>query len=595
MAGRGKKSVKGRAAPRLGPAIILFLSALAFGWSLAEWPMGAFGPPTRPSGVGPFLGWAPAGALYFLLGYGAYLVPLFLLLAVYPFLALPSSRRRTLLLRGLLLVLLGACWSSVVNQAHFMGYQAGGLLGDLFAKALEGLLGPKYWGWAGLGLLLLLTPPAAGLSWKILVLPLKLFFSPARRAEKKRKKKEKTEDGPEGPPPREGPARGKRKEIPSQVYPEPAGKSPLPLSILPGPPPSAGEREATLERDLPAMAEKIARVAAQVAKVEIEPLPGESRVGLSSLTLAFRKAPGERRTVTRLEKALKDIGLELGRSPVRLELGEVLKFQLPLKEVERTFVWTRPLLEECPPTKGPPQYVLGRTQEGNPYLLDAEKAVHVLVAGETGGGKSVLLHAMIFSLLFRYPPDGVWLALADFKGTEFHRYRGCPHLWHPPCLDEGDFPALQARLVEEMARRKEIVRKDPAARLPYLFVFLDEFSGLDTRPLVKLFAQARAFRIRFVLATQYPKASVVTTEIKANLTTRIALSLRDGYASRTVLDSSDATTLSGAGDCLVQEGGTLTRIQVPWVRDESRGGESELAALVEFLSKNPLPGKGKRL
>jgi len=336
---------------------------------------------------------------------------------------------------------------------------------------------------------------------------------------------------------------------------------------------------------LPAMAEKIARVAGEVARVGLEPLPGESRVGLSSITLAFRKTPGEKRSVTRLEKALKDIGLELGRSPVRLELGEILKFQLPLKKEERTFVWVEPLLRECPAAEGPPSYVLGRTQDGGPCLLDAEKAVHILVAGETGGGKSVLLHAMIFSLLFRYPPSGVWLALADFKGTEFHRYRRCPHLWHPPCLSEGDFPALQARLEEEMERRKKVVREDPAARLPYLFVFLDEFSGLDTRPLIRLFAQARAFRIRFILATQYPKASVVTTEIKANLTTRIALALRDGYASRTVLDSSDATTLTGAGDCLVQEGGGLTRVQVPWVRDESRGEGSELKALVAYLSR----------
>ncbi len=576
-----KKTGKGRGrdrSPRLGWALIFFLAALVLGWSLAEWPMGVFGPPPRPEGVGPFLGWAPAGVLYTLLGFAAYLVPLFLLLALYPLLAMDSRRRKLLLLRGVLLVFLAACWAEVVNQAHFMGYQSGGILGDLFGRALESLLGPKFWGWAGLGILLLLTPPAAGLRLGTLLLPFRLFFSRAperkgRKEEGRAQPSKREEDRPPSPAP-----------PPVASPPEPAGKEPLPLSILPDPPEKKGGPGPGPE-DLPPLAARVARVAHEVAGIRIEPLPGESHIGLSSLVLAFRKAPEERRSVTRLEKALKDIGLELGRSPVRLELGDVLRFQLPLKKEERSFVGLKPLLEECPPRKGPPLYVLGRTQEGEPFLLDAEKAVHILVAGETGGGKSVLLHAMIFSLLFRYPPSGVWLALADFKGTEFHRYAGAPHLWHPPCLNEGEFPALQARLEAEMERRKKIVRADPAARLPYLFVFLDEFSGLDTRGLVRLFAQARAFRIRFVMATQYPKASVVTTEIKANLTTRVALSLRDGYASRTVLDSSDATTLSGAGDCLVQEGGGLTRIQVPWVRDESHGDESELKALVDYLTR----------
>ncbi len=580
---KGKNS--GPRGSRPGLAALFLLAALGLGWSLASWPMGTFGPPSRPEGIGPFLGWLPAGVCYFLLGLAAYAVPVLLLLGAYPLLAVREKRaRRNLFFRGLLLLLLASFWAAVVNQARFMGYDAGGLLGDLFGKALAGIFGPRYWGWVGLGVLLLLTPPVLGLSPAKLLLPLRLFF--ARPPEKKKGTGKK--EGPRAPSaeaPGKDSASQKAPAGPVPSPPLPSGQKPLPLSILPVPPAGAGNPGAALAEALPAMAEKLARVAEEVAKVALEPLPGESRVGLSSITLAFRKAPGEKRSVTRLEKALKDIGLELGRSPVRLELGEILKFQLPLKKEERAFVWAGPLLRECPPVEGPPSYVLGRTQEGGPYLLDAEKAVHILVAGETGGGKSVLLHAMIFSLLFRYPPSGVWLALADFKGTEFHRYRRCPHLWHPPCLSEGDFPALQARLEEEMERRKKVVREDPAARLPYLFVFLDEFSGLDTRPLIRLFAQARAFRIRFILATQYPKASVVTTEIKANLTTRIALALRDGYASRTVLDSSDATTLGGAGDCLVQEGGRLTRIQVPWVRDESQGDQSELKALVEYLSR----------
>ncbi len=588
--GKGKKR-SGTARP--GLALLLFVAALGLGWSLAAWPMGPFGPPSRPEGTLPFLGWAPAGVFYFVFGLAAYLVPILLFLGVYLLLAVVPTRRKRLVLRGLLLLFLASCWAETANQAHFMGYDTGGVLGDLFGKALKGILGPRWWGWGGFGVLLLLTPPAAGLPLRVLLVPFRLFFAgPGKEAKTKESRAGRAGTGPgradKSPSPsRPGPTPEKTAPPPPAVPPEPSGDSPLPLSLLPGPPPGEEEAREALEKALPETAARIASVAREIAGVGIEPLLEDSHVGLGSITLAFRKAPGEKRSVTRLEKALKDIGLELGRSPVRLELGEILRFELPLKKEERSFVPIKPLLEALPARKGPPLYVLGRTQEGKPFLLDAEKAVHVLVAGETGGGKSVLLHAMIFSLLFRYPPAGVWIALADFKGTEFHRYRGCPHLWHPPCLNEEEFPPLQARLESEMERRKALVRKDPAARLPYLFVFLDEFSGLDTKPLVRLFAQARAFRIRFVLATQYPKASVVTTEIKANLTTRIALSLRDGYASRTVLDSSDATTLSGAGDCLVQEGGRLTRIQVPWVRDESHGEESELAALVKYLSEKP--------
>ncbi|MCR5084948.1 MAG: hypothetical protein K6A65_05540, partial [Succinivibrionaceae bacterium] len=272
-------------------------------------------------------------------------------------------------------------------------------------------------------------------------------------------------------------------------------------------------------------------------------------------------------------------------------------------------------------------FCLGCDQSGQPIIEDLAKAPHLLVAGATGAGKSSGVNAILISLLLKRSPEELRLVLIDPKTVEFTRYEGLPHLITPIITDVVDqSPAALQWLIDEQERRYALIsrfkvnqvktlnqmireanargeqlydpmwdasmggRPEVLRPLPSIVLVVDEWADLvmassarkrgsmpiDTY-IQRLAAKARAAGIHIVLATQTPRAEVVTGLIKANLPSRIAFTVAQGLDSRVILDESGAESLLGRGDMLVKYNNAPTfRAQAPLVTDEDVGHCVEL-------------------
>ena len=230
---------------------------------------------------------------------------------------------------------------------------------------------------------------------------------------------------------------------------------------------------------------------------------------------------------------------------------------------------------------------------------------HVLVAGATGSGKSVLINSFISSLLFRASPSEVKLILIDPKRVEFSSYSDIPHL-HTPVIVEPDKALAALRwAVSEMERRYKLFENARVRNiagyndlsgfqaLPYLVIIVDEFADLMhvapveiEKSVCRIAQMARAVGIHLILATQRPSVDVLTGLIKANIPTRIAFNVTSQVDSRVVLDQQGAEKLLGRGDMLYvpPEASKPQRIQGVYVSD------GEINDLVKFLrSTNVAP------
>jgi S-DNA-T family DNA segregation ATPase FtsK/SpoIIIE len=298
------------------------------------------------------------------------------------------------------------------------------------------------------------------------------------------------------------------------------------------------------------------------------------------MAFEFRKAAGQEISIRKVHGLVADLALETRRAPIRLTIEDTVRFELPLEKSERSFVPIKPLLEETMARAGNPvTYLFGRKHDGSPFELPVTQALHMLVAGQTGGGKSVLLHSLIAGLVFRYPPSAVRLALYDHKIEEFSRYRDLPHLWLPVVTDEAGLSGLLENLNAELARRKRARAKDRRQHLAPIITIMDEFRGISDPKLVSLIAEARSLNMYFILATQHPTADVISTSIKANLVTGVALRVRNSTESRLIIGLPDAESLLPHGDCLVNAPTGVTRIQAAWCR------QADLEALAAHLEK----------
>ena len=262
---------------------------------------------------------------------------------------------------------------------------------------------------------------------------------------------------------------------------------------------------------------------------------------------------------------------------------------------------------------------LGKDIQGKPVCVDLHKLPHLLVAGTTGSGKSVAVHSMIVSLLYKHDVDHLKFLMIDPKMLELSTYEGLPHLLHPVVTDMNEAKSVLHWCVQEMERRyrfmmdlnvrniqsynKQIKKnKDEGInavysptegnneryheKLPYIVVVVDEFAdmmqtvGKKVEDLITRLAQkARAAWIHLILATQRPSVNVITGLIKANIPTRIGLKVSSNIDSRTILDSMGAEQLLGLGDMLFRGSGTniLQRIHGAFV------SEGEITKISDFL------------
>jgi S-DNA-T family DNA segregation ATPase FtsK/SpoIIIE len=218
-------------------------------------------------------------------------------------------------------------------------------------------------------------------------------------------------------------------------------------------------------------------------------------------------------------------------------------------------------------------FALGRDVAGRAQAVDLAKMPHLLIAGATGSGKSVMVNALITSLLCNATPDDVRMILVDLKRVELAAYNGLPHLLVPVITEPERAKAALKWAVNEMESRYRRFagatarnikayndsRVDLADRMPYIVIVIDELADLMMRegkhveePIVRLAQKARATGIHMVLATQRPSVNVVTGLIKANFPSRIAFAMASQIDSRTILDTPGAEDLIGRGDMLYQ-------------------------------------------
>jgi S-DNA-T family DNA segregation ATPase FtsK/SpoIIIE len=281
--------------------------------------------------------------------------------------------------------------------------------------------------------------------------------------------------------------------------------------------------------------------------------------------------------VSRIEGLADDLAMALAARTIRIEAPipgkTVVGLEIP--NMDFNVVAIRRILEDPEVAAIPSRiaFALGRDVAGHARAADLAKMPHLLIAGATGSGKSVMVNALITSLLMRATPDEVRMILVDPKRVELADYNGMPHLLVPVITEADRAKAALKWAVAEMEMRfrkfagataRNITsynetRADPADRLPYIVIIVDELADLMMRdgrtvedPIVRLAQKARATGIHLVLATQRPSVNVVTGLIKANFPSRIAFAMASQIDSRTIIDAAGAEDLIGRGDMLFQ-------------------------------------------
>lgn len=243
-------------------------------------------------------------------------------------------------------------------------------------------------------------------------------------------------------------------------------------------------------------------------------------------------------------------------------------------------------------------FVLGRDVSGEIITADLGKAPHLLVAGATGAGKSVMINTLITSLLYRNSPSELKLILVDPKRVELGLYQDIPHLLTPVIVEPTQAISALKWAVAEMERRYKLLsehgkrgidefnaQKDVDS-MPYIVIVVDEFAdlmmvaGKDVEALIQRISQmARAVGIHLVLATQRPSVNVITGIIKANVPTRVALTTASQVDSRTIIEMAGAEKLLGKGDMLFASPSFIKpkRVQGVWLSEE------EVKGVADFL------------
>jgi S-DNA-T family DNA segregation ATPase FtsK/SpoIIIE len=305
--------------------------------------------------------------------------------------------------------------------------------------------------------------------------------------------------------------------------------------------------------------------------------------------------------ITSLERDLA-LSLSAPTGTIRIEAPipgrNLVGMELPNKAAE--FVTLRKIMEsdEMMTAKSKLQVALGLDVSGKPVVADIARMPHVLIAGQTGSGKSVCINAFLGSLLFRASPTEVKLILVDPKRVELTHYNGIPHLLSPVIVEPEKVISALRWLMAEMDRRYKVFAQAGARNidsynemsgfqaLPYIVLFIDEladimlFSPVEVEDAITRIAQmSRATGIHMVLATQRPSVDVITGLIKANIPSRVAFAVASQIDSRVILDTQGAEKLLGKGDMLYlpPEQAKPLRIQGAFVNDK------EINALVAFL------------
>lgn len=346
----------------------------------------------------------------------------------------------------------------------------------------------------------------------------------------------------------------------------------------------------------------------------------EASIGPTVTRYAMKPAEGVR--LSKIVALQSNLELALAASPVRIEApipGKSL-VGIEVPNIARTTLGMAPLVtdEGYANSSKPLLVALGRTITGQANFADLAKMPHTLIAGTTGAGKSVTIHGIIVSLLYRCGPERLRFIMVDPKRVELTLYNSIPHLLTPVITDAKKAILALKWLAKEMERRYNILEAEkvrdissyhenvlnPALEaakkgrpsdkplpeaMPYIVLIIDELADImQSYPrelesgIVRLAQMSRAVGIHLILSTQRPSVKVITGLIKANIPARIALQVSSQIDSRTILDMGGAESLLGAGDTLFLSGemSKPIRIQAPYI------SESEVKSVVAHIARD---------
>ncbi len=331
---------------------------------------------------------------------------------------------------------------------------------------------------------------------------------------------------------------------------------------------------------------------------------GEVSIGPTVTQYTLRPAQGVK--LAKIVTLHNDLALALAAHPLRIEApipGKALVgIEVPNKSIALVRLGSL-LGSDIFAKSGLLSFALGRDVAGSPIFADLYKMPHLLIAGATGTGKSVAIHSLITSLIWRNGPAQLKLILIDPKRVELAYYRDLPHLLTPVISDGKKSINALRWAVKEMERRYEVLseynardiagfnfsilkKNEEAAFMPYLVIIIDELADLMAAygrevegTIIRLAQMARAVGIHLVVSTQRPSVEVLTGLIKANITSRMALQVPSQVDSRTILDMGGAEKLLGNGDMLYLSNDTSKprRIQGVYV------SEKEIKRVVEYV------------
>ena len=340
----------------------------------------------------------------------------------------------------------------------------------------------------------------------------------------------------------------------------------------------------------------------------------EISIGPSITRYALKPAEGVK--LSRIIALQNDLSLALAAHPIRIEApipGKSL-VGIEIPNTVKTMVGLGSLLgtSEFLDSEKSLLFALGRGISGKSFFANLAKMPHLLIAGATGSGKSVCIHAILTSLIYKNSPEGLRFILIDPKRVELTLYNKIPHLQTPVITDAKKAILALRWAAKEMDRRYDILEScsvrdidsyhkniigmkqktsksggdDEADHLPYIVIVIDELADIMSSypreleaAIVRLAQMSRATGIHLILSTQRPSVNVITGLIKANIPARIALQVASQIDSRTIFDTSGAEKLLGAGDMLYlsAEMSKPQRLQSAFI------SESEVKQVVKFL------------
>jgi DNA segregation ATPase FtsK/SpoIIIE, S-DNA-T family len=551
-----------------------------------------------------------------LLGFGAYVSPLVCFFFVYTFLA-PKNNESVSIAK---LIGIGCFFFAILGFFELSHEDYGGALGVIMSSPLTYLFG---------------TLAATVILSGVAVVGIFLLFNIGFKLPEKQEKEEAeadiavkaSEDTPEEAPEKSEEAPAPSKSFRERITPKKSEPVATPenfaVSHFEGPydPPPINLLSKSKGRAKSGDAKANANTIRQTLKTfNIEVEMDEVEIGPTVTRFALKPAQGVK--IARIVNLQRELEMNLAAGTVRIEApipGKSL-VGIEVPNIEKATVGLASLLASPDYTDSPhPLLVaLGKDITGKSHFANLARMPHCLIAGTTGSGKSVMIHNLIVSLLYRNSPEQLRFIMVDPKRVELTLYNGIPHLMSEVITDgkkallslkwavkemERRYDILQEHRVQNISSYHKNIYKKAKAKwaadgsneetkselpesLPYIVVLMDELADLmHSYPreleasIVRLAQMSRAVGIHLVLATQRPSVNVITGTIKANIPTRLAFQVASQIDSRTILDMIGAEKLLGQGDMLFLSGelGKPVRLQSSFV------SEDEVKNVVDYL------------